>query len=76
MRIIASRRAAISTTAGTPVKSCKTTRPTMNGTSTCCGLTASQFATCATCSSVTKNPSTLRRQDSSRTRIEKGRVSI
>ena len=30
-----SRIAARSTTQGTPVKSCKTTRPTMNGTSTC-----------------------------------------
>ena len=69
---IASRIAARSTTQGTPVKSCSTTRPGMNGTSSLAGLLAFQFASPATSSCVTMNPSTFRNMLSKSTLIENG----
>ena len=52
-RLIADRIAAKSTTAGTPVKSCNTTRAGLNGISTFAGLAASYAARFRTSSTVT-----------------------
>jgi hypothetical protein len=70
---MAERIEARSTTAGTPVKSCRITRPGMNGSSTSRGAAAFQAARRFTSSSLTSSSSTLRSTDSSRTLIEKGR---
>ena len=69
---MASRIAARSTTAGTPVKSCNTTRAGLKGTSSSAGLAAFQFARFRTSASVTWYPSQFRSTASSKTRIEKG----
>ena len=69
-RRMALRIAARSTTAGTPVKSCNTTRDGMKGISAAIGFTASQAARLRTSSSRTTYPSQLRSTDSSRTRME------
>jgi hypothetical protein len=53
MRAIAERMAAKSTTAGTPVKSCKITRAGLKGISAACGALGSQVASFLTSSSVT-----------------------
>ena len=71
-RAIAERIAARSTTPGTPVKSCMTTRAGLNGSSTWAGLAASQFASRRTSSSVTAKPSTWRSSASSSTLMENG----
>jgi hypothetical protein len=67
---IASRMAARSTTQGTPVKSCSTTRPGMKGISSLAGLLAFQLARPDTSSAVTTKPSRLRSMDSSSTLME------
>ena len=69
------RMDARSTTAGTPVKSCRMTRAGMKGSSTSAGRAAFQAARRRTSASVTSSPSRLRRTDSSSTLIEKGRRS-
>ena len=52
-RFIAARMAARSTTHGTPVKSCSTTRAGLNGISVSAGLAAFQVARLRTSASVT-----------------------
>ena len=71
----AARIAAISTSTGTPVKSCRITRDGINGSSTSAGFLAFQVAMRRTSSSVTVKPSQLRSSDSHSTRIENGRRS-
>lgn len=67
------RMAARSTTSGTPVKSWRTTRPTVNGTSYEPGDFAFQLARFLTSCSVIFLPSQLRRRDSRTMRMEMGR---
>jgi len=67
---MASRIAARSTTAGTPVKSCIRTRAGWNGISSLGSASASQRAIVSTSSLVTDSPSSSRRTFSSRTLIE------
>ena len=69
---IASRIAARSTTHGTPVKSCSTTRPGMKAISRSPTRFASNAASERTCSSVTTRPSQFLRHASSRTLIPMG----
>ncbi len=69
---IASRIAARSTSAGTPVKSCISTRAGWNGISWLGSALASHFAIASTCSRVTDSPSSRRRAFSSRTLMEYG----
>jgi hypothetical protein len=73
MRAIAARMAARSTTAGTPVKSWRTTRPGMNGISVSPTVPARYPEMATTSSSRTAVPSRLRSADSRRTLIEYGR---
>jgi hypothetical protein len=73
---MASRIAARSTTQGTPVKSCSTTRPGMKGISSFTGLLAFHPASPDTSSAVTTNPSRCRSMLSSSTLIEYGRRSM
>ena len=68
---MASLRAAMSTTAGTPVKSWRITLLGLNGISDGV-ISGFHEAIRTTSSSVTRNPSHLRRADSSRIRIETG----
>jgi hypothetical protein len=65
---MASRIAARSTTAGTPVKSWSSTRAGMNEISFVGSAFASHFATASTSSAVTVSPSSWRRTFSSRIR--------
>ena len=67
---IASRIAARSTTAGTPVKSCISTRAGWKGISTLGSAFASQPAIASTSSEVTEVPSSSRSAFSSRTLSE------
>ena len=67
---IASRIAARSTTAGTPVKSCISTRAGWKGISFDGSAFASQVAIVSTSAAVTLSPSSRRRTFSSRTLIE------
>lgn len=67
---IASLIAAKSTTAGTPVKSCKMTRAGLNGISIYFGAFVSQFKIFYTSFYVTANSSQLRTADSNNTLIE------
>ena len=67
---IASRIAARSTTAGTPVKSCISTRAGWNGISTEGSAFASQAAIASTSSELTLVPSSSRKAFSSRTLSE------
>ena len=69
-RCMALRMAARSTTQGTPVKSCSTTRAGLKGTSTAAGRAASQPARSITSCSVTSTPSQFRSTASSSTRME------
>ena len=69
---IASRMAARSTTAGTPVKSCITTRAGVKAISSVGSADASQRASFSMLSSVTATPSSLRRRFSSSTFRENG----
>ncbi len=64
--LIASRIAARSTTQGTPVKSCSTTRAGMKAISVSDGLRWSQVATASISFAVTVLPSSWRRRFSSR----------
>ncbi len=73
MRCTAERIAARSTSSGTPVKSCKSTRATLKGISSVRSATACQLASARTSDSSTTFSSKLRRTDSSTTRIETGR---
>ena len=63
---MASRMAARSTTAGTPVRSCKMTRAGVNWISVSGSLPGSQFASARTWSAVMLAPSSLRSRFSSR----------
>ena len=72
IRCIAPRIAAKSTTHGTPVKSCNTTRPGINGISSSLWRLGSLAAIAFTCSSVYTRPSTLRNTLSSNTLMEYG----
>ena len=69
---MAPRMAARSTTAGTPVKSCRITRAGMKGSSTSSGAGAFQPDSRFTSSSPTSSSSTLRSTDSSSTLMENG----
>jgi hypothetical protein len=69
---IASRIAARSTTAGTPVKSCMTTRAGVNAISFAGSAVWSQVAIASTSCERTAVPSSLRRTFSSRTFSENG----
>ena len=69
---IASRIAARSTTAGTPVKSCITTRAGVKAISSEGSALASQLASASMSSLLTETPSSLRRRFSSSTFSEKG----
>ena len=69
---MASRMAARSTTAGTPVKSCISTRAGRNGISRSDVLVLSHWATAWMSSLVTVCPSSWRSRFSSSTFIEKG----
>ena len=71
----ASRMAARSTTAGTPVKSCRMTRAGRNAISHDGAADGSQLATASMCSRVTLLSSSWRKRFSSRMRSEKGKVS-
>ncbi len=66
------RMAARSTSSGTPVKSCSTTRATTKGISSLRVALGCQLASCATCSGRTFLPSQLRSTDSSTMRIDTG----
>jgi hypothetical protein len=66
------RIAARSASSGTPVKSCSTTRATMNGISSTRSAFGCQLASWRTCSSVTFLPSQLRSTDSSTMRSDTG----
>jgi hypothetical protein len=70
---MASRIAARSTIAGTPVKSCISTRLGVNAISMVGGPAASQFASAAMSSRPTASPSSVRSRFSSSTLNEKGR---
>ncbi len=70
---IASRIAARSTTAGTPVKSCMTTRAGVNAISLLGWALASQRASAITSSARIVSPSSLRSRFSSRIFSENGR---
>ena len=72
---IASLNAAKSTTAGTPVKSCKITLEGLNGISPRSAL-GCQFAILRTSCSVIKKPSLPLSAPSSRIRIEYGRWEV
>ena len=72
---IASRIAARSTTAGTPVKSCSRTRAGVNEISRLGSAFATQVATASTSSAVTVSPSSRRSAFSSRIRSVYGRRS-
>jgi len=72
MARIASRMAARSTTAGTPVKSWSSTRAGMKGISRSEGRVGSQASSASTCSRVTRRPSSPRSRFSSRIFSEKG----
>ncbi len=76
MRAVADRIAARSTTAGTPVKSCRMTRAGLKGTSAVEGTSAPHLASRETSSLVTVKPSTWRNTASNRTRIENGNAEI
>ena len=67
---MAERMAARSTTAGTPVKSCRMTRAGLKGISALEVVAASQVASLRMSACVTSKPSKLRRQLSSRTLME------
>ena len=69
---MASRMAARSTTAGTPVKSCMSTRAGRNAISTDGAAAGSQPATASISAAVTLTPSSCRRRFSSRMRSAKG----
>ncbi len=71
-RAAADRIAARSTSNGTPVKSCSSTRATMNGISSTRSPPLLQFASVRTSFSVIFLPSTLRSTDSRTIRIETG----
>jgi len=75
-RATAARIAARSTMSGTPVKSCRSTRATTNGTSRVRSAFGCQPASARTSSSITRLPSALRASDSSTIRIETGRREI
>ena len=68
-----SRIAARSTTAGTPVKSCNSTRAGVNAISFCSFAAGSQLASAVMSSALTKRPSSQRRRFSSRIFKEYGR---
>ncbi len=70
---MASRMAARSTTAGTPVKSCISTRAGRNAISRSEVLVFSHCANARMSSLVTERPSSLRSRFSTSTFIEKGR---
>ena len=70
------RIAARSASSGTPVKSCRTTRETTNGTSSRRGAFGFQPASSTTCSGSTFLPSQLRSTDSRTMRIEIGRRAM
>ena len=72
-RFIASRIAARSTTAGTPVKSCSSTRLGMNAISFDGSLLPSHGASARMSSALTVLPSSRRSRFSSRMRSENGR---
>ena len=72
MSRIASRIAARSTTAGTPVKSCITTRAGVNAISSVGSALAFHWASISICSEVTASPSSLRSRFSSSTLSENG----
>ncbi len=67
------RMAAKSHNKGTPVKSCKTTRATINGISSLRAALGCQLASCFTCSKLMRLSSALRMSDSKMMRIEIGR---
>ena len=69
----ASRMAAMSTTAGTPVKSCRSTRAGWKEISVSGSAFGSHASIFSTCSRLTTRPSSLRSRFSSRTFSEKGR---
>ena len=75
-RCTALRIAARSTISGTPVKSCKTMRATMNGISSFAGDFAFHFASASTSLRRTFFPSQLRNTDSSTIRILTGNREI
>ena len=73
IRFAASRIAARSTSAGTPVKSCRSTRAGRKAISRSDGSFGDQFASARMSSAVTVAPSSWRRRFSRRTLMEKGR---
>ena len=73
---MASRMAARSTTAGTPVRSCRITRAGVNWISVSGCASLSQLASAVMCSLVMFLPSSLRSRFSSRTFRLYGRVSL
>ena len=73
---MASRMAARSTTAGTPVRSCMSTRAGLNWISVDGSAAASHAPIAATCSGVTFMPSSVRSRFSSRTLSENGRSPL
>ena len=73
---IASRMAARSTTHGTPVKSCRSTRLGVNAISREGSALASHLASAAMSSALTTRPSSVRSKFSSRMRSEKGNLSV
>ena len=75
-RAAAERMAARSASSGTPVKSCRMTRATVNGISSVRAAFGFQLASCLTWSCVTFTPSQLRSTDSSTMRMETGRREI
>ncbi len=72
-RTAAERMAARSTRSGTPVKSCKRTRATTNGTSSVRASRGPHDASARTSASRTRLPSQLRSKDSRTTRKLTGR---
>ena len=76
IRCTEERKAARSTTAGRPVKSCIITRPGLNGSSADADACASQLARRRTSSAVTSKPSSVRNRASRSTRIENGNREI
>ena len=75
-RAIPSRIAARSTTAGTPVKSCRSTRAGANEISFWAWLFRSHFASASMSADFTNRPSSWRSRFSSRIFIEYGRRAI
>jgi hypothetical protein len=73
---MASRMAARSTTAGTPVRSCMSTRAGLNWISVAGWAAASHDASAVTCSGVTFRPSSARSRFSSSTLSENGRPPL